>query len=72
MVWVCVNAFCYLNSSIHYRYHTGKKAKGHIITAGRQKGGRRIDIPQHWPRRFTPEKSPGTQMWVGLEVCLEG
>lgn len=85
MVWVYVNAF-YLNSSICYTdIIQVKKAKGHIITCHegteRRKNYRytsalqcaMVGSQRHTPAgRFTTGKSPGTQMWVGPEVCLEG
>jgi len=36
-----------------------------------QNGGRSIDIPQHCNGGWSTPR-PGTQMLVGLEVCLAG
>jgi len=43
MIWVCVNAFRYMNSSIHYTdIIQVKKAKGHIITPWRHRKEKEI------------------------------
>jgi len=48
-----------------YKHHAGKKAKGHN-TAGRS-----IDMPQHCNNWWSAPR-PRTQIWMGLEVSLEG